>query len=98
MRTFLQNYEYFCTSEEEFFPDIYNSAFEIAKKVEHAKYPSDKLKLLKDAFTQAQISQGLCNLGEDDDQVKITPLSEDIQLAVLKHIGLEEILFMAYVC
>ena len=51
MRTFLQNYEYFCTSEEEFFPDIYNSAFEIAKKVEHAKYPSDKLKLLKDAFT-----------------------------------------------
>jgi len=51
MHTFLQNYEYFCTSEEEFFPDIYNSAFEIAKKVEHAKYPSDKLKLLKDAFT-----------------------------------------------
>jgi hypothetical protein len=37
-------------------------------------------------------------LGEDDDQVKITPLSEDIQLAILKHIGIEEILFMAYVC
>lgn len=37
-------------------------------------------------------------MGEDDDQVKITPLSEEIKLAILKHVGLEEILFMAYVC
>ena len=44
-------------------------------------YPSEKLKVLKEAYDHAQISQGLCRLDDSDDgEIKIEPLAEEIQL------------------
>jgi hypothetical protein len=45
----------------------------------------------------AQISQGLCRLGDESD-IKIEPLAEEIQLLILKYVGFEDIWFMQYVC
>ena len=62
-------------------------------------YPSEKLKLLKEAYLHAQISQGLCKLSDEDEgQVKIEPLAEEVQLQILKNVGFEDLWLMNYVC
>jgi hypothetical protein len=50
IKTFLQNFAPFETAEEQFFPEMYDAAYEIAKQVDTVFYPSEKLKLLKEAF------------------------------------------------
>jgi hypothetical protein len=60
-------------------PNMYESAFEIAKRIGKVFYPSEKLKLLTEAYQHAQISQGLCNLDEDNvEDIKLEPLAEEI--------------------
>ena len=58
---------------------MYDQAFEIAKQIESAFYPSEKYKLLSEAYLHAQISQGLCNFDDENDgEVKIEPLAEEV--------------------
>ena len=58
---------------------MYDQAFEIAKSIDKVFYPSEKLKLLSEAYQHAQISQGLCKFEDDiDGEVKLEPLAEEV--------------------
>ncbi len=56
IKSFLQTYAPFQTQQEQFFPNMYDQAYEIAKRVEKVFYPSEKLKILQEAYSHAQIS------------------------------------------
>jgi len=70
--------------EEELFPDFYTPSIDIIKEVNDTqKTPSERLKLLADAFEAAQVARAFCPRNMNEDILHLEELDSDVKLYLL---------------